>query len=157
MDTTQLISLAKGLATQEGVPPDLVCAICEQESNWNTRAARYEPGFLWTHESVAISKKLSMSVATAQNLQKFSFGLMQIMWVTAMDLHFDGHPFDLLNPEIGIVWGARLLAQKMKTYPGDHGYIAAYNSGRPMRLQSGEYINHEYVASVLRKMGKYAG
>ena len=43
---TEIIDLARRIASEHGLDPALVCAVVEQESSWNPWAVRYEPGFL---------------------------------------------------------------------------------------------------------------
>ncbi len=42
----KLMDLARHAAQGEGLDAALVCAVVEQESNWNTWAIRYEPIFI---------------------------------------------------------------------------------------------------------------
>ncbi len=41
----KLMDLARRAVQAEGLDPALVCAVVEQESNWNPWAIRYEPLF----------------------------------------------------------------------------------------------------------------
>lgn len=40
-----LVTLARKAAASQSLDPALVCAVVEQESNWNPWAMRYEPAF----------------------------------------------------------------------------------------------------------------
>ncbi len=45
MTREQMIALAKETAARHDLPPELVCAVVEQESGWEPHAIRYEPAF----------------------------------------------------------------------------------------------------------------
>jgi soluble lytic murein transglycosylase-like protein len=43
--TTEIIALARTIASEHGLDPALVCAVIEQESAWDPHAVRYGPAF----------------------------------------------------------------------------------------------------------------
>ena len=53
MTQQDLMELAKQKAAKYQLYPELVCALCEQESSWNTWAIRYEPNFFRPPEAGA--------------------------------------------------------------------------------------------------------
>jgi soluble lytic murein transglycosylase-like protein len=74
----KLVALARRAAEEEGLDPALVCAVVEQESNWNPWAIRYEPLFfakyvapLYTNNKVGATEAYSRGI---------SWGLMQVRW-----------------------------------------------------------------------------
>lgn len=108
MDKQALVGLARQKAEKYGLDGDLVCAIVEQESNWNPWAIRYEPAF-YTHyvEPLNLGKTESAARAT-------SWGLMQTMGEVAREYGFGG-PFlsELCDPEIGLEIGCKYFSAIM--------------------------------------------
>src|SRR5258708_32520022 len=83
----ELVTLAKSIATEHELDPVLVCAVCEQESAWNTFAIRYEPLFMVKYVApLYTNHKVSASEAYAR---AFSWGLMQVMGQVAREQGFD--------------------------------------------------------------------
>lgn len=146
-----LIEMAKLAAAKHGLEPALVVAICEVESGFNPLAARHEPSFRWIVKNP--DKPAACTLATEINLQKTSFGLMQIMGATARDLGLKGWITILVDPETSLEWGCRYLA-KLKARYGSQGtdaVIAAYNAGSPI-IENGRYLNQSYVDKVKAAM-----
>lgn len=145
------------VATKHGVTPELVAAIIEVESSGNTFAMRYEP--LWwrrlsQHESVK-----GVSSATERAQLSTSWGLMQVMGVTARELGFRG-PFlsALCQPSVGIEFGVRYLKRQLDRYDGNEvEAVAAYNAGTARRGDDGDFVNQSYVDKVWRAYGRIRG
>lgn len=142
------------IANQHGLPPELVRAIVQVESDGNPWATRYEPGFFDRYiKAAAIRPIPPCSLLTERQLRAMSFGLMQIMGETARWIGFDG-PFltALCDPEIGLEYGCRYLSRLVKTYLDKDGWnavIAAYNAGSPRKDRSGAFVNQKYVDKVM--------
>lgn len=79
-----------------------------------------------------------------------SFGLMQIMYPTAMRVLGTKklNPFTLYNPELNISIGTKFLADLYSKYGNWKDALAAYNAGTPASVRG-----QEYAASVLRFAG----
>lgn len=121
-----LMSLARQKAEKFGVDGDLICALVEQESNWNPYAMRYEPAFY----SRYVQPQGGLGT-TEMTSRATSWGLMQVMGQVARELGFSG-PFlsALCDPEIGLEWGCRKFSIVMgKT--GNHvdAALQCYNGG----------------------------
>ena len=134
----------------------LILAICRVESNLNPDAVRYESGFHWLVDGQRINKlkPATCSYQTEINLQKISWGLMQIMGATARNLGCGGWLTGLLDPVQGLYWGMRYLQWQYRRFfvnDGLHGVIAAYNAGSP-RYKDGRFVNQAYVDKVLSAM-----
>jgi soluble lytic murein transglycosylase-like protein len=117
MDNTSLISLARAIATQEGCDPVLICAMIEQESNWNQWAIRYEPLFMSKY--VAPLYTTHKITATEAWSRSFSWGLMQEMGQVAREGGYSGPLPQLCQPEVGLVWGCKLWVKKLASGGGD--------------------------------------
>jgi soluble lytic murein transglycosylase-like protein len=143
----QLLPLVKDLSFKYGLPTSLVNAIIEVESSYCLYAVRFEfkAGYT-TPEKFALLN--GITTETELNLQKFSYGLMQLLGSSARDLGFEGPLPSLHQPEIGIEWGCKKLAQLEKRYPIGSDSIAAYNTGSPLYGPDGHYVNRAYVDKV---------
>ncbi len=158
MAQQDLIALARARAAACGLSPELVCAVCEQETGdrcpdpqtgreaWNPWAIRYEDGF-YHHYVLPLLGSGDLRDLTEARARAFSWGLMQVMGQTARENGFAGHMAQLCDPAVGLETGCRVLAQKLAAARGDvvRGLLL-WNGG----------ANTEYPASVLARMAKYA-
>lgn len=113
-------------ADQHGLDADLVAAIVEQESNNRFHAYRFEPNFY--------AKYLATNPMYAQREPRevaASFGLMQVLYTTAVEHGYAGAPWGLFDPAVSLEYGCRVLAELLEWA---HGHVrqavAAYNTGR---------------------------
>lgn len=138
-------------ANKWNVPVALACAVAEHESGWNAWAIRYEPAF----EERYIKPALPSSPTTLEVTKAMSFGLMQIMAETALELGFQGrYMAELCDPDVGVEYGCLKLHKCLTINPpgkdaqGDLDYskaLLAYNGGG----------DPSYPAAVLQFMAKY--
>lgn len=139
----ELISSALAAATRHKLDPQLVCAVIEQESNWDPFAIRFEPAFLARYVS-----PLRLS-PTEQIARSMSWGLMQVMGEVAREHGFSGKWLaELCLPERGLEIGCGLLAYKILEANG--------NTAKALVLWNGG-SNPDYAGDVLSKMEKYVG
>jgi len=125
----------------------LVAGVVMTESAGNTWAARFEPGWKYFWKTPEFAKSVGASVATEQNMQATSWGLMQVMGTVARELGHKGWVTDMCDPKIGLEYGIRHLKAKMKQF-GEEGGIAAYNAGTPRKNTDGSFVNQAYVDKV---------
>lgn len=134
----------------------LIYAIIETESGWNSYTVRYEPEWKYI---VSIPdnllKSLGITRITEEQLQKFSWGLMQIMGSVARELNFTGLLTELVNPQTNVNLGIRHLKKFLDKYKNIEDAIASYNAGSPRKRENGKYINQQYVDKVLTNYKKY--
>jgi hypothetical protein len=71
--TTEIVALARTIASAHGLDPALVCAVVEQESAWDADAIRYEPAF-----RARYVPPLELP-PTEEIARSISWGLMQVM------------------------------------------------------------------------------
>lgn len=122
--------------------PDLVQGVVEQESTYRWYAMRFEQGF-WT---VYLAHNPLWRDKDPHEVSS-SYGLMQIMFVTAVENGFKGKPWELLSPAQNLDAGCRYLAQQFdwahSAYKGpaagaEHtilmSALAAYNGGKKGNL-----------------------
>lgn len=147
MNRDELIALARATAAKHDLDEALVCALCEHESEgWNTWAIRYEPAFFAKYVYPLYARnKISATEAYARG---FSYGLGQVMGQTARELGFSNlFLTELCDPEVGLEYACRKLAQAMKDAGGNvTAGLLKYNGGG----------NLNYPNLVLPLMPKYS-
>lgn len=132
--------IVKAAARRHGIDPALVCAVVEQESDWNPWAMRHEPAFLSKYvESLKLPVTESIARAT-------SWGLMQVMGQVARELGFTGPLVELCDPEVGVEYGCRKLEHALQVAGGDKAKaLLVYNGG----------ADSSYPAKVLARVKNY--
>jgi len=139
--TTELVVLARTIATEHGLDPALVCAVVEQESAWDAYAIRYEPGFRARYVA-----PLELP-PTEEIARSISWGLLQVMGQVAREHGFQGHFLSALSdPAVGLAIGCAVLAAKLANGGGivPRG-LALWNGGG----------NPDYAALVLARVARY--
>jgi len=137
----ELVSLARTIATQHGLPPALVCAVVEQESAWNPYAIRFEPAFRTRYVA-----RLGLP-STEEIARSISWGLMQVMGQIAREHGFTGKFLAALcDPATGLDAGCQVLASKISASGGDLTLaLERWNGG----------ANLGYAAEVLVRVERY--
>lgn len=151
MTQQSLATLCRNVANSMKVNPDLAVAICEQESNYVASAVRYEPNWSYLLEPEKYAKALGISAATEFQLQKFSWGAMQVMGSVARELGYKGHLTEMIIPQTGIFYGCVKLKHLSVKFGDMKDVIAAYNAGNAIKT-NGAYSNKGYVDSVLKRI-----
>lgn len=122
-DKRAYMAYAEEIAKNEGIDPNILKGLIQQESNWNPKA-------------------VSSSGA---------IGLSQMLPTTVGDV--GGHPEELFDPYKNIQYGARYLKMLIKKYNGDvNKALTAYHSGMG-NVESGNIgpIGKVYASQVLAK------
>jgi hypothetical protein len=157
MPQQEMIALARDRAKVWGLSPDLVCAVCEQETGnrcpdprtgqeaWNPWAIRYEDAFYHRYILPLLDHGELRDITEAR-ARSFSWGLMQVMGQTARESGFAGNMAQLCDPAVGLETGCRVLAKKLAEAQGDivRGLLF-WNGGS----------DTTYPTSVLARMAKY--
>ncbi len=145
MTRTDMIALARQKASDHGLPPELFCAIVEQESGWKPAAIRYEPRFyekyiypLWLRGEIGESEARARA---------FSWGLCQVMGQVAREYGFEGEFLsELCEPETGLEMGCKVFAHKLAVHEDNfERALLAWNGGG----------NKQYAAEVQARVAKY--
>ena len=131
-----------------GLDFKLIRAIVLTESGGKSSVARYEAQYIYTFRIPFFATKCGISQDTETQLQKMSWGPMQVMGGLARQLGFDGFLPDLCKPDVGIYYGCKYLKSLKSRYSLDEDTIAAYNAGSPRRKADGGYVNQDYVNKV---------
>lgn len=136
-------ALAAKWATVHKLDPLIVCAVCEQESSWVPWAVRFEPGFLHSY----VKPVNPGAPTTVEICRACSFGLMQIMGLTAQEFGWRGTFLtDLCDPDNGVDYGCRKLAKCFEDAAGNpETALLRYNGGG----------NAEYGRQVLARVAHY--
>lgn len=122
-------------AAHVALDPDLVDAMVLVESSGHTDAFRHEPDYYARYLAPIISSDPHYQGLSPRRCGS-SYGLMQVMYPTAVDLGYRGMPEGLFVPAIGLDYGCRYLAGLLRWAGGDdHGpqrwkAVAAYNTGK---------------------------
>ena len=112
--TTEVVALARTIASEHGLDPALVCAVIEQESAWDVHAILYEPGFRARYVA-----PLQLP-PTEEIARSISWGLLQVMGQVAREHGFQGKFLSALcDAEAGLEIGFAVLAAKLATADGD--------------------------------------
>lgn len=136
--------------------PLLVAAIIAQESGGDNYAVRVEPNYKYTLPADDFAKLNGQTKTTEICMQKCSFGLMQVMGATARGLGFTGSLLELVDPEVNLEYGCKLLRKLSDRYPELSAVISSYNKGNSKRLPDGSFENQVYVNSVLNYMKSFS-
>ena len=135
-----LLELAKSAAQKMQLDPALVCAVVEQESEWNTWAIRVELEF---YKKYVQPMNLS---DTEEYARSFSWGLMQIMGETAREFGYKGRFLSgLCDPATGLQYGCLKLRRCLYKHSGAFDALLAYNGGG----------NTDYPTQVIARMKTY--
>lgn len=130
--------------------PNLVSAIVEIESSFNTDAIRYEPKYPYLLSPDVFAVKHRITVQTEECLQKFSWGLMQIMGAVAREHGYDGPLHRLCRPELSLEFGCLHFAKYLRRYNDIKKAISAYNGG-PGAIKEDGFKNEKYVNKVMNR------
>ena len=127
-------------ALKYGLEPEIVAAVCEQESGWDTWATRFEPAFFAKYI-------VPMTIQIGEGeMRATSFGLMQIMGETAREFGFAGKFLtELCDPDVGVNFGCRKLQKCFDIHGDPDTALLAYNGGS----------NPAYPAEVLARISHY--
>jgi soluble lytic murein transglycosylase-like protein len=141
----------EGAAHEHGLDPNLVEAVVICESSGRTDAFRFEPGFYerYLKGRPQWEKQNPRRIAS-------SYGLMQVMWTTAVENGFhEPEPEYLFIPVKGLDAGCEHLAKLMEWAGGDVlKALAAYNGGQGNWMAGQPQLYAKKVNRVLEEIQK---
>lgn len=151
-------ALIREVSNAYGLPFDLLRAQVMQESGGDPFAFRYEPAYFRRYVfDDPMTLKNEHPDALAQKygpLAACSFGLLQIMYETAVEIGFGGRPEELFVPRVGLSFGAKQMARLLAWAGGDYyRALAAYNGGQGGNVKP-PYRNASYADAVYEKAGR---
>lgn len=106
----KLVVMVRSAAKEESLDPALVCAIVDEESNWEANTFAMDAEFLARH--VRLLRQVMLPTEAIGRSTRF--GLMQIYGQVARELGFLNTFDSLCNPTVGLIWGCRHLAGLMR-------------------------------------------
>lgn len=145
-------------AEEWGLPYRWLMAQILHESGYNPYAKRVEPGFMkrYGHTVARLARKQGARTGRlwirAPLDFNASYGLMQIMWSTAVERGFTGtYPSELFAVSLNLEYGCAELHRQLVKAEGDLGVaLDAYNDGRiNARSATGELVDHDYTDRIL--------
>ena len=115
-----------------GLRADLLAAQIHVESSGNPFAFRYEKDYFerYIHDH-ATAKGYSYGPLAA-----CSYGLLQILLETALEMGFGGKPQELFDPMIGLSWGAKYLQHCLLKTGNDYPRALARYNGSGARADA---------------------
>lgn len=149
MDRQSIIKIIELIAPTYNLDPVLIQAIIATESSFNVNAMRYEPLFKYLENPPAHASRLGTTIETESTLQRFSYGLSQVMGSVLREHGFLEPLPTALEPHINIQFGCRHFSSFVKKYGSIEDAISSYNQGSPRKSPTGEYLNQKYVEKVL--------
>jgi len=149
MTATEAAALIHTVAAENGIDPVLFEAICRVESSLNQFAMRYEPKWNYLYFQREHAGQLGITEETETQLQKFSYGLCQIMGSVAREHGYRGPLVALIaDPALCLKFGAIHLKKFLWKYQTEAEAIAAYNAGSARKTPGGMFVNQQYVDKV---------
>lgn len=149
MTPTEAAALIHVVAGEHDVDPVLFEAICRVESSLDPFAMRYEPRWNYLYFPREHASRLRITEDTETQLQKFSYGLCQIMGSVAREHGFSGPLGALISdPALCLKYGAIHLKKFLWKYQTEVEVIAAYNAGSARKTPGGMFVNQQYVDKV---------
>lgn len=136
-------------ATRAAVSPRMVEAIVLTESSGRAEAFRFEPAIAAQIASGRLKPKHLPANPLPRRIAS-SYGLMQLLFITAADHGFAGEPELLFVPSVNLEFGCALLADLLRWAGGDYDKVlAAYNGGKGTAKGPRPWANQAYVDKVL--------
>jgi soluble lytic murein transglycosylase-like protein len=141
-------ALIEKIALTVGLPVDHLAAQVLVESSGDPNAFRYEHAFFVSY----IKDNPAAKGYRFGPLAACSYGLLQILYETALEIGFIGRPEYLFDPEVGLTAGAKHMK---KTWDWAGGTLAdypralsAYNGGQGLARKAPPFANQSYIDKV---------
>jgi hypothetical protein len=120
----------RAAAAAHGLSTAIFEALVIAESSGRADAFRFEPGIAEQLADGRLHAK-HLPANPAPRRIASSYGLAQVLFITACDYGFAGEPEELFVPVQSLAYGARHLAAQLAWAGGDYARaLAAYNGGR---------------------------
>lgn len=148
MALTPLLTALVGQAARAArLPANLLAAQVLHESDGDPWAFRYE---------LVYFRRMLLGKTTKGTpygpLAACSYGLLQILYETALEVGFSGEPHQLFDPQTNLTLGATIMRNLWDWAGGlDEDYaraLSAYNGGKGTAQHGPPYPNQAYVDAV---------
>lgn len=129
MRPTPFAELIEQVAAHTSWPTDLLKAQVEVESSGDPFAFRYESEYFTRY----IEDRPTARAYRYGPLAACSYGLLQVLLETAMEMGYDQRPEGLFVPRVGLMWGAKYLQTCLAKVGGTdyHAALSRYNGAGP--------------------------
>lgn len=146
--------IVRSVAKAHDLDPDFVLGLVKTESSWNQYAVRYENHWKYFVDPPKFAMMNGITVETETELQKFSWGLPQVMGGKARELGYTGPLTELVRPDVIMPYACQFLKKLLVRYHAYEYVAAAYNAGTPiLDSKTGLFRNQQYVSKVLLNYG----
>lgn len=143
-DRTPYTALIEEVADVYALPAPVLEAQILVESGGDANALRYEHDFFVRY----IKDNPAAKGAVYGPLAACSYGLLQVMLETMLELGFPGRPEDLFTPRTNLVWAGKYLADLVRWAGGDlERALCAFNGGKQATMTK-PYRNALYAQRV---------
>ena len=143
-------------ASRFGLDPCLLAGLVCQESGGDPDAARPEPIYKWLFGKTATHKARVLKLlprwrTLAQDfyMQRISYGLCQVMGAVARELGLEGYLTKLCQPDVGLHYGAKVLAMKIAWAKRKGGWKGESDPARAGLLAYNGGGDKQYPAKVM--------
>lgn len=137
-------------AIEADLEPALVEAVVLQESSGHADAFRHEPAYYERYV-----RNVSRWADWEPRRVASSYGLMQVMYPTALQAGWSGEPEELFRIDVNLRVGCVVLSSLVKQFANDlHTALGAYNAGPG---NAGSIAAHAYADSVMAKYRRLRG
>jgi len=155
MSRSDIIALIHLVAHEYKLDPVFYQAICTVESSLDPFAMRYERAWRYFYFPREHASRLNITEETETELQKFSYGLCQIMGAVAREHNYEGPLAGLMaDPALCLRLGAKHLRKFLHRYGTEPEAAAAYNAGSVRYTPGKMFVNQQYVDKVDRELRK---
>lgn len=147
-----------GASKSMEIDVNLLAAIVMQESGGKSWVTRYEQSYIYLVTPASFAQQRGISEMTEIQLQKMSWGLLQVMGGVAREVGYTGDLTELARPAVGLRWGCTKLKRVIDKYGmrNIEDIVSAWNAGSPQRDASGNYRNLKYVTATMRLYNQIA-
>lgn len=149
MSKEDIMRLLQSEGIRQNIPGALLMAIAATESQMNPAAMRYEPHWAYLVVPAAHAARLKITITTEEQLQKFSYGVMQVMGSVFREYGYQDMLPLTLEPVVNIRYGAMHLKKFLDNHKAVDKAVSAYNCGTPKKTHAGQWTNQAYVDKVM--------
>jgi len=151
-----VVALITDIAVSKALDVNLCLAIAYVETGLDPTKVRFEPNWEYLVNPARYSQVLGITVETEMQLQRFSYGPLQIMGSNARVLGYNGMLTLLSQSPLGAMYGVKFIQTLKKKFTDEKDVISSYNQGQPTKI-NGSYKNQNYVDKVCNRLRELRG
>jgi len=154
MEIFKIKELVKQMCNNFGIEEKFMQALITTESDWNQWCVRYEPSYKWIVEGPDTGG-IKTTPITESEMQKYSYGLCQIMGNWYYDMGFRGFCTELLDPRLNILIATKIIKKHMLDgIESVDELYSVYNAGSLRLKEDGTFCNQKNVDNFLKNYNK---